>query len=614
MKIKRLFDIFFSLVVLALLLPFFIIIGVLIKIDSSGGIFYFQKRVGKKFKEFSIIKFRTMKVGADIYGLLTVGNEDERITRIGYYLRKYKLDELPQFFNVLIGEMSIVGPRPEVKKYVDLYSEEQKIVLSVKPGITDYASIEFSDESKILSQYRDAETAYVQEILPRKLEMGLKYVYSHPFLGDFKILYYTFQKIILRNISRNKIENFILLLFVFSLPLHERAASILAVSYVLIRVTGKGLKQDVKIAFSNIQTKIFLIFYLIHVIGTFYSTNLSYALFDLQIKIPFLIFPLLLTNSLNDLKMARKVKTFFIAACIIASALCFLLASISFSKSHNLFDFFYIDYSKFLHVTYFSIYLNLCILLLIDDIIGVKFLSKKRIGVNLLIIIFLFITVILLSARTSLFTCLITAFAFAVMISIRRRVFRRVSVIIAFLVILFISFEWFAVKTYDRITQIREVIHEVVEQKKIPEPETEANYNSVSIRIELWKLSLEIIKDNLLFGVGTGDIKDELFKKYEKVNFKPGIEKKLNPHNQFLHTTVALGLMGLLILIMLFTIPLYLSFIRKNILFIFFSLIIIMNGLTESILEVPKGVLFFCVFSILLFSTQNKLNNENDFH
>ncbi|MBK5283793.1 MAG: sugar transferase [Bacteroidia bacterium] len=608
---KRLFDFCFALIALILLFPFFIFIGILIKFDSKGGVFYFQKRVGKKFMDFAIIKFRTMKVGADSHGLLTVGDKDGRITSVGYYLRKYKLDELPQFFNVLKGEMSIVGPRPEVKKYVDLYTEKQRNILSVRPGITDYASIEFSDESKILSQYSDAEAGYVQEILPRKLELGLKYVHSRNFIGDLKILLLTFQKIILRNISRNKIENFIFLLFIFSLPLYEKAASILAVSYVLLRISGKDFKEDIKISFENIFTKMLLTFFLIHVIGTFYSSNLSYAFFDLQVKLPFLIFPLLLTNRLGKLKMGKNIQAAFITGCTTAAALCLLFASISFSKSRNLFDFFYIDYSKFLHVTYFSIYLNLCILFLANDIIGNKFLSKKKITGNLLLIIFLFLTVILLSARTSLFTCLFTSVVFAVITSVRRNVFRTSFTIIIFLLSLFVIAEWYAVKTYDRMSQVTEVIHEVVEERKTSIPEAEKNYNSVSIRVELWQQSLELIKENILFGVGTGDIKDELLKKYEKINFKPGVEKKLNPHNQFLHTAVALGLTGLFILILTFVVPFYLSFIRRNILFIFFSLIIIMNCLTESILEVPKGVLFFCVFSILLFNTWDEIKNHN---
>ena len=136
---KRIFDIFFSLIILAVFFPFGLIIAVLIAIESKGGIFYRQERIGKNQVPFHLFKYRTMRKDADKSGKLTVGMRDPRITRTGYYLRKFKLDEFPQFLNVLIGEMSIVGPRPEVKEYVDLYTSEQLKVLSVKPGITEYA-------------------------------------------------------------------------------------------------------------------------------------------------------------------------------------------------------------------------------------------------------------------------------------------------------------------------------------------------------------------------------------------------------------------------------------------------------------------------------------------
>jgi lipopolysaccharide/colanic/teichoic acid biosynthesis glycosyltransferase len=192
---KRVFDIVFAFVVITLLSPVFIIIPFLIVLDSKGGVFYFQKRVGKNFREFSIIKFRTMKAGSEKSGLLTVGQRDIRITRVGYILRKFKIDELPQFFNVLKGDMSVVGPRPEVKKYVQLYNEEQRKVLTVKPGITDFASVKFSDENRILAQYADAEEAYIKEIMPMKLELGLEYIREMSFGTDLRIILQTLRKV-----------------------------------------------------------------------------------------------------------------------------------------------------------------------------------------------------------------------------------------------------------------------------------------------------------------------------------------------------------------------------------------------------------------------------------
>jgi len=192
--LKRLFDIFFSLIGLVILLPFFIIIGLIIIFDSKGGIFYKQVRVGKNGKDFGLYKFRSMKTDADKKGLLTVGGRDSRITNVGYSIRKYKLDELPQLINVFIGDMSLVGPRPEVRKYVDLYNLEQQQVLLVKPGITDYASIEYFNEK--LGKSENPEKTYIDEIMPAKLKLNLKYINEYTTFTDIKIIFKTLLKII----------------------------------------------------------------------------------------------------------------------------------------------------------------------------------------------------------------------------------------------------------------------------------------------------------------------------------------------------------------------------------------------------------------------------------
>ena len=194
--LKRFFDIFFSLAGLLILLVPFIIISLLIVLDSGGGIFYKQVRVGKEGKDFKLFKFRSMRTGADKAGLLTVGGRDNRITKIGYYIRKYKIDELPQLINVLIGDMSLVGPRPEVRKYVDLYTVEQLKVLSVKPGITDYASIEYSNENEILGKAADPERVYIDEIMPAKLKMNLRYIEEQGVGTDLKLIFKTIGKIL----------------------------------------------------------------------------------------------------------------------------------------------------------------------------------------------------------------------------------------------------------------------------------------------------------------------------------------------------------------------------------------------------------------------------------
>lgn len=196
--IKRIFDIIFSLLALIILSPLLIIISIIIFLDDGWPIFYLQQRIGKNFQPFYLIKFRTMYKNSDKKGLLTVSSRDHRITRSGFYLRKYKLDELPQFINVLVGNMSVIGPRPEVKKYVDLYNEEQKKVLSVKPGITDEASLKFIDENDILAQSENPEKTYIEKIMPEKLKINLEYIQKQNIFYDFSIIIQTFIKMFFR--------------------------------------------------------------------------------------------------------------------------------------------------------------------------------------------------------------------------------------------------------------------------------------------------------------------------------------------------------------------------------------------------------------------------------
>lgn len=193
---KRLFDLIVSLCVILLFLPFGILISIAIACESRGGVFYRQERVGKNGVPFRLWKFRTMRVNADKLGKLTVGMRDPRITWVGYFIRKSKLDEFPQFLNVFVGDMSIVGPRPEVQEYVDLYTPDQREVLSVKPGITDYASLEYFKENELLGNSENPRETYIREIMPAKIALNKKYI-ANPTLGqDIKIMWLTFLKMI----------------------------------------------------------------------------------------------------------------------------------------------------------------------------------------------------------------------------------------------------------------------------------------------------------------------------------------------------------------------------------------------------------------------------------
>lgn len=192
---KRFLDILISSVLLIVLSPLILLVSIFIKATSKGPIFFKQIRVGLNEKKFNIFKFRTMYLLSEQKGQLTVGGRDIRITNIGYYLRKYKLDELPQLLNVLAGDMSLVGPRPEVPYYVAFYSDAQRMVFTVKPGITDYASIEFAHENDLLLQASDPEQEYIHTIMPAKLAINLAYVANHNLVMDFRIIFKTITKI-----------------------------------------------------------------------------------------------------------------------------------------------------------------------------------------------------------------------------------------------------------------------------------------------------------------------------------------------------------------------------------------------------------------------------------
>ena len=189
---KRLFDILISGLGLLALSPLFIVVAVWIKVDSQGPVFYRQTRVGKGNKDFHLLKFRSMVSDADKSGLLTVGGHDSRVTRAGYFIRKYKLDELPQLINVFLGDMSLVGPRPEVRKYVDMYTPEQLHVLDIRPGITDAASIKYRNENDLLAAADNPEQYYIDVIMPDKLRINLEYVAHHSLLRDLKLIFDTF--------------------------------------------------------------------------------------------------------------------------------------------------------------------------------------------------------------------------------------------------------------------------------------------------------------------------------------------------------------------------------------------------------------------------------------
>ena len=193
---KRLFDIIASACGLLVLSPVFLIMAIWIKQDSNGPVFYRQVRVGRHNKDFRIFKFRSMRVGADKGGLVTIGGRDPRITRSGYFIRKYKLDEFPQLINVFLGEMSVVGPRPEVRHYVNYWTPEQMRILDVRPGITDPASIKFRNENELMEKAEDPEDYYINVIMQEKIKLYLEYIQNASCWSDIKLIFKTFKVII----------------------------------------------------------------------------------------------------------------------------------------------------------------------------------------------------------------------------------------------------------------------------------------------------------------------------------------------------------------------------------------------------------------------------------
>lgn len=193
---KRLFDIVASGLGLVVLSPLFLIIAIWIKLDSKGPVFYRQVRVGRYNKDFRIYKFRSMRVGSDKGSLVTIGGRDPRVTRSGYWIRKFKLDELPQLINVFVGDMSLVGPRPEVRHYVDYWTPEQMLVLDVRPGITDPASIKFRNENELMEEAEDPEKYYIEVIMQEKIKLYLEYVEKYNFFYDLGLIFKTFWVIV----------------------------------------------------------------------------------------------------------------------------------------------------------------------------------------------------------------------------------------------------------------------------------------------------------------------------------------------------------------------------------------------------------------------------------
>ena len=354
-----------------------------------------------------------------------------------------------------------------------------------------------------------------------------------------------------------------------------------------------------------------------HLVAVAYSTNLDYAFKDIQTKFSFLIFPLLFTFFKPWPAHFDNLKKSFIAGCVIALVLCLVKALMDYSKSQDTNLFFYTTFSRLMHPTYFGFYLNLALIFLIDDAYSGKEFSKLSSKIEFFLTeLFLFSGIFLLSARMALLVTIATIFLLVIIKSIQQKDKRNLSLalMVSFLVAAGIQYELNGL--YNRFTQIENAVQsenqittEIAENTTKPE-----EYNSTTSRLALWKYAMELITSSpatFVFGVGTGDIKEELREVYKKHKFQKGIDENYNPHNQFLHTGVVIGIVGIALLFLILILPFIKSVSKSYWPLVMFLLIILLNGLTESILEVQREIIFFCLFYCLLISELNlKIKTE----
>jgi O-antigen ligase len=369
------------------------------------------------------------------------------------------------------------------------------------------------------------------------------------------------------------------------------------------------MKQSFHKATKNPALLLLISFYVLHLISVLYSSNLQYAFFDLQTKLSFVFFPFFVSAFAFGEKEVERCKYFFVAGTIVASLLCLFFAIDAYGESHNSAYFFYEHYSHFMHPAYFTIYLNLAILFLAEGIFSAS-QTKKIKWVRLLVILFLFANISMLSSRTATVTAFFTCLAYLLIQVISNR--RQSTSIVSFAAVIAVAlmFQLTSVKFFDRYTQVVEAISAPTATQAITNDTIHvqpAESNSTTIRLQIWTSAWSLFSKNLLTGVGAGDVHDELNKEYTRNNFTRGPEQAFNPHNQFLGTAVALGIIGLLVLIALLTLPALRAWQKKSWIYVLFIAIFALNSMTESILERQAAILlfafFFCVFAVSVYNS-----------
>lgn len=420
-------------------------------------------------------------------------------------------------------------------------------------------------------------------------------------------------------LQTQKIIGYTLAGLVFFLPLKAHVATVFIVVSLVLAFLCADWKTFGNRLKSNKYFVLSILYLVMHLIGLLYSVNLDYGFKDIETKLSFLIFPLLFTAYIPDAKQIDFIKKSFIAGCVLALLICFGNAYNQYSLHHQTDVFFYSAFSLMMHSTYFSFYLNVALVILIVDLYNRYDKNFKAIWLfgYLLIELFLITGILLLSARMSIIVTVITIGILFAVKAIHFKKKAQLSVILGATFIFSFFMQLGLASIYNRFTQIEatlqneQQITSAIEHNK---PQTE-DYNSTTSRLALWKYATDLITQSpktILIGVGTGDIKEELRTVYVKNNFQKGIDENYNPHNQYLHTCVILGLAGLTILMLLLLLPLKAAIKKNNMVLALFLVIIGLNALTESILEVQSGIIFFCMFYGLLVSEMSLSAQKNN--
>lgn len=404
---------------------------------------------------------------------------------------------------------------------------------------------------------------------------------------------------------------------IFFLPISAKLSTVFIILSLVAALPFTDWKNFIPDLKSNKFFLFSIAYFVMHLIGILYSDNYKYAFNDIQTKLSFLIFPILFTVFKPWPAHIDNMKKSFIAGCITALVICTVKSLLEYSSSHDTTVFFYTKFSGLMHPTYFGFYINLALLFLIDDAFINENSKKTSFQIEFFITeLFLITGLFLLSARMSLIVAIFTLVAFIIIKTIQLKDKRKftLALVVSFLIAGCIQFG--LIKFYNRFTQIETAIQnekQITNEIANNTAKTE-EYNSTTSRLALWKYASELIGSSpqtFIFGVGTGDIKDELRKVYVKNNFQKGIDENYNPHNQFLHTAVVIGIIGMSLLLILLFAPLIRALKRNSLPLAIFLIIILLNGLTESILEVQSGIIFFCFFYCLMISEMNLKEQQN---